>query len=771
MLVYEQDNIINGWMISEDCFSKSHLGRMETLFNLGNGYMGVRGAFEEPYIGEHRGMFVSGTFNKFSPKDVTELPNTPDVTRLDITLDGIPLSLENGNFTDFLLTLDIKKGIYQRSFRFRSEKGYIDFLFERFVSQHDKHVLAQRITITPNYDVSILLRGGIDGTITNTGVQHFYSGDKRVHGNNIIQMNSMTSQSEIQFVQLSGFALYNNDTPINSGHLCMGSRYISMEYNNHIHAGEALCLERVSSIYTSRDKEYQGLSFSEMENVAIDKLRISLQCGFDQLKKKHVAQWESLWDRHDVVIESNNLFDQVSIRYAIMQILMMTPTHDSRMNIGAKGLTGESYKGHTFWDTELFLLPFWISSNPSTAKSLLKYRYLSLSGAQKKAMENGYEGAMYPWESAWVDDGEVTPRWGAADVVTGEPIPIICGDLEQHITSDVAYGVWAYFNATQDISFMESYGYEIIFETAKFWQSRWEWSEDDNRYHINNVIGPDEYSEHVNNNAFTNYMSWWNVKLAIMYYNDIKGANTEVYERLNCKLNLDLLYKKWLDKIDKLYLPPINSAGLLPQDDTYLELPTIDVEKYKQSQTRADIIKDYNMEQIAHLQVSKQADVVVLMNIFDSLFTPQEMLKNFQYYESRCLHDSSLSLSMYSLAAFRIGEISCALNMMRRAQKIDLNNNPLAAPDGIHAASMGGIWQTTIFGVAGVRLDKSELEINPVHQSDIQRIMFKISFRGRILKVDISANEICLTLESGENLCVIVHKQSYTVEKVLKIQI
>ncbi len=771
MLVYQQNSEMNNWIISEDCFSKSHLGRVETLFNLGNGYMGVRGAFEEPYIGQHRGMFVAGTFNKFSPKDVTELPNVPDVTRLDIIIDGTPLSLECGNFTDFLLTLDMKSGIFRRSFTFRAEKGCIDFLFERFVSQYDKHLFAQRVIITPHYDVSILVRGGIDGTTTNTGVQHFYTEDKRIHGNNIIQMNSTTSQSGVQFFQFSGFTMSNNSTLMDSGRLSIGSRHISMEYAESIKAGETICFDRCNSVYTSRDKEFQSCSSSEIQSVAVENLSRAMQCGFDQLKEQHLSQWKHLWDRHDVVIESNNFFDQISVRYAIMQILMMTPSHDNRMNIGAKGLTGEAYKGHTFWDTELFLLPFWISSNPSTAKSLLEYRYLSLAGAQKKAKENGYEGAMYPWESAWINDGEVTPRWGAADVVTGEPIPIICGDLEQHITSDVAYGVWSYFNATQDVSFMESCGYEIIFETAKFWQSRWEWCESHQRYYINNVIGPDEYSEHVDNNAFTNYMSWWNVKLAITYYNGIKRGNKDLYNRLNRKLGLDLVYGKWLDKVDKLYLPQINSEGLLPQDDTYLGLPTIDITNYKQSQTRADIIKDYNMEQIAQLQVSKQADVVVLMNILDSFFTRQEMLDNFQYYESRCLHDSSLSLSMYSLSAFRVGEVSCALHMMRRAQEIDLNNNPMAAADGIHAASMGGIWQTLIFGVAGLRLDKQELEIDPVPQNDIQRVLFKVSFRNRELRFDISKKEICIVLENGEPLSVVVRGQSYMLKKVLTIRI
>ncbi len=769
MLVYCEQGAKKGWTVSENNFQQSHLGRLETLFSLGNGYMGIRGSFEEPYVSESRGMFVAGTFNKFSPKDVTELPNIPDAARLDIILDDTPLSLQCGNFSDFLLTLDMQSGMCRRSFTLKSEKGCVDFSFERFVSMDNKHLFAQRVSITPHYDVSILLRGGIDGTITNTGVQHFYSEDKRIHRDSIVQMNSTTSQSGIGFFQFSGFAVYNNGNLIDFSHLSMGSRYISMEFDEIVRAGETVCLERINSVYTSRDKEFQSYSSTEIQSMAVENLSRAVQSGFDQLKERHVSQWMRLWDKHDVVIESKNFFDQISVRYAIMQILMMTPAHDNRMNIGAKGLTGEAYKGHTFWDTELFLLPFWISSNPNIAKSLLEYRYLSLSGAQKKAKENGFEGAMYPWESAWIDDGEVTPRWGATDVVTGQPIPIICGDLEQHITSDVAYGIWVYFNATKDDAFMESCGYEIIFETAKFWQSRWEWSESHQQYHINNVIGPDEYSEHVDNNAFTNYMSWWNVKLAISYYNDIKVKNQDLYNRLNHKLNLDIVYKKWLDKVDKLYLPQLNSNGLLPQDDAYLGLPTISITKYKQSKTKADIIKDYNMEQISQLQVSKQADVVVLLNILDSICTRQKMLDNFQYYESRCLHDSSLSLSMYALSAFRVGEISQALSMMRKAQEIDLNNNPTAASDGIHAASMGGIWQTVVFGVAGLRLDKQELEIDPVIQNDIQRVSFKVSFRGRELQVTISSKEVCIVLEEGDPLRVVVKKQSCLLKKILTI--
>lgn len=744
MLFYTSTGEKKNWLIQENKFDAEHLGRIESLFHLANGYMGVRASAEERYLNEQRGMFVSGTFNKFAESEVPELPNVPDLLNVSMVFDGERMAMSENNCSEFLLALDMQTATLTRSFVYRSRGGAnISLKFIRIVSMARKHILAQKIVIRADRDAELSVKSGINGTVTNTGVQHFICLQKRIYHDEIMQACFRTTQSKINFCLNTGHRWFNGNTAFRpEQRLEIAGRGISMNYKLSLKADCTYIMEKTSGVYTSRDKEWSGRDFDLLKAMTADSLLGDMDNGFDALLKESAAVWNEIWKKHDILIDSDNDFNQVSIRYAIFQIIMMTPAHDNRMNIGAKGLSGEAYKGHTFWDTEIFLLPFWVLTDPDVAKSLLEYRYLSLGGARKKAAENGYEGAMYPWESAWTSEGEATPKWGNADVVTGQPLPIICGDLEQHITCDVAYGVWYYYQMTKDEDFMNRSGYEIIFETAAFWQSRWEWDEKNRRYVIDNVIGPDEYSEHVNNNAYTNYMSCFNVKLAIEYYEKIRKEKPELFAELDGRLSLGRYYKLWKEKVGLIYLPQPNSDKLIPQDDTYLTLPAIPLEKYKNSPARAEIIKDYNMEQISRLQVSKQADVLVLLYLMGRLFPLEVKKANYDFYESRCLHDSSLSLSIHSIIASSLGKDKPAMDLFKRAQAIDLNDSPASAAEGIHAASMGGIWQCVVNGFAGVRMDEDCLRVEPRLPEGWRSMRFILRWRGIELKITAEKGKI-----------------------------
>ena len=237
------------------------------------------------------------------------------------------------------------------------------------------------------------------------------------------------------------------------------------------------------------------------------------------------------WQKHPIKIKSEDPRDQLAIRSAKYHLHSMVPAHDERMNIGAKGLSGQGYKGHTFWDTEVFMLPYFTFTHPEIAEKLLTYRYLGLAGAHKKAIDNGYEGAQYPWEAAWPTDGEVTPVWGAADIVTGKAMKILSGFIEQHITSDVAFGVKQYLDVTGNQAFANEKAYEILVDTAKFWASRLEFDTSSAQYVITNVMGPDEYKEEINNNAYTNYTAHWNISYVIDLIEHLKAKKPEVYAR------------------------------------------------------------------------------------------------------------------------------------------------------------------------------------------------------------------------------------------------
>lgn len=349
------------------------------------------------------------------------------------------------------------------------------------------------------------------------------------------------------------------------------------------------------------------------------------------------------------------------------------------------------------------------------------------------------------------DEFEVTPVLGAADIITGKATKIWSGFIEQHITSDIAFATWQYFQVTNDQDFMNKYGYELLMDTAKFWASRLEWNEKAKKYHINNVIGPDEYKEHVNNNAFTNYMAHWNIKKAMLYYTELKTTKPKIFTRLNEKLDLETTYKIWEDRIDKIYLPqPRKKDLLISQDDTYLDLEVIDLTKYKNQENVGSIFKDYNLEQVNKIQVSKQADIMVLFYLLEDFFSAEIKKANWEYYEPKTLHDSSLSLSTHSVLASDMKDTTMAYDLFKKATEIDLRPNMKTSDHGIHAASLGGIWQCIVNGFGGVRMLNGQLRIEPKLPDSWHKLNFSINWHGDILKITVKHNEF--TIEKATSI-------------------
>ncbi|CEH34099.1 glycoside hydrolase family 65 protein [Romboutsia lituseburensis] len=728
------------WIISENDFSTKFLGKCESIMSLGNGYLGLRSATEEKYVGETRDMLIAGTFNKFDD-EVTELPNTADLTEISLYINGERFTLIEGEYSDYNRSLNLKTGELNRQFIWQNKNsGKIKFEFKRFVSLDNIHLIGQQIKITPlEKNIEIKVQSGINGQVSNTGVQHFSEGDKRVYNSKFIQYTQKTIESKIDFVlnTTHDFKVDNKDIDVNSL-ISMDRRKVFYNYDLTLESEKTLTIEKVSNIYTSRDKECEGLSYDRLKEYSLENLRKECIKGYEKLQKESKNAWqEKIWSKVNIVINSDDDYEQLAIRFAQYHLVIMTPAHDNRMNIGAKGLSGEGYKGHTFWDTEIFMLPYFIYSDPKVARSLLEYRYLTLKGARKKAKENGYEGAQFPWESAWLEDGEVTPVWGAADIVTGKPEKIWTGFIEIHVTSDVVYGTWHYYNVTNDQDFMDKCGYEIILDCAIFWQSRLEWNEDKNIFEINEVIGPDEYKEHVNNNAFTNYTAKWNLDLAIKYYNELKENKVELFDKLNQKLNLEENVAKWIEKKDKIYLPTPNKDNVIPQDDTYLTKEIIDLTKYKNQTNVGSFFKDYNMKQANEIQVSKQADIMVLFLLLEDLFSEEVKRSNWDYYEPKTLHDSSLSLSTHCTLANDLGETELAYKLFRQACDIDLGPNMKTSDAGIHAASLGGLWQCVINGFGGVRMINGNLRINPTIPDTWANLEFPIYWHGDKLQVNV----------------------------------
>lgn len=775
MLYDKKSNDSENWIITEDKFSKNHLGKCEAIMCQGNGYMGIRGATEEAYNGEVRNTFISGTFNRFDESEVTELPNAADFIQMDIEVNGHVLDLNTGILKAYSRDLNLRDGELKRTFTWISPAGdEINFCFRRMVSLKNHHIVAQKIEIScTNNTLDVKIQSGINGQKTNSGVQHFSEGEKRLFDGKYMHMLQTTTQSKIDFVinTVHNFSL-NNSSYEPEALIQMDRRRIYCAYRCMASKNETLVIEKISSIDTSRDLENEGCSLRELKSKSLEALKHESAKGYDRLLEESAGEWQyQVWNKIPIEIDSENPFDQLAIRFAQYHLRIMTNINDNRMSVAAKGLSGEGYKGHTFWDTEIFVLPYFIFTDPAAARKLLEYRYITLKGARKKAQDNGYEGAMFPWESAWLEDGEVTPVWGAADIITGKATKIWSGFIEQHITSDIAYAVLQYYMVAKDEEFMELYGYEILFDIAKFWASRLEWSNEKQEYHINNVIGPDEYKEHVNNNAFTNYMAHWSIKKAIAYFDELKYKKPHILERLNRLLELDKTYDKWTDRIDKIYLPKPNEQLVIPQDDTYLQKKLIPLGKYKNQEQVGSMFKDYNLEQVNQIQVSKQADIMILFYLLEDLFEKEVKTANWRYYEPKTLHDSSLSLSTHSILASDLGDTDLAYDLFEKAANIDLGPNMKSSDHGIHAASIGGLWQCVVNGFGGVRMLNGKLRIAPHLPDAWSRLKFPITIMGDVVEVEITKNRIMLAKTTKENdfLEIFMNNQRYLLNNELCI--
>lgn len=774
MIDYKLTEYPDNWIISESEFNKNNLAKFETIFSQGNGRIGLRASLEEKYVNETRNMFVAGTFNKAESNEVTELPNAIDFTEFVFLIDGVPFTLLEGDIKNYERSINLKTGELIRNVRWISKTNVeLEFEFRRFVSMNNLYLIGHQVTIKliSDSNIKLSIHTGINGRLNNSGSQHFIEGNKRLYENEVLQYSATTNQSGIYFVSNTMCHMYKNSQHvINNRTLKLDRRIGLFQYKVELQKNDEVCLEKISNIYTSIDKEVEGMTNEEIDLHSLNQLKKDGKESYQFLFNESKDAWEKIWTESDIKIDSSEKFDQLAIRFTQYHLNIMTPKHDNRMNIGAKGLTGEGYKGHTFWDSDIFILPYWIYTNPEVAKSLVEYRFLSLKGAREKAKQNNCSGAMFPWESAWLEDGEVTPLYGGTNIITGEPEKIWTGLIEIHITADVAYGIWNYFNVTGDNKFMEDKGYQVIFETAKFWTSRLEWKEDQNRYEICDVIGPDEYKEHVNNNYYTNYMAKWNIELAMKYYNDLKDNNKETLKKLNQLINIEEIYKECHHVVDKIYLAKPNEDKVIPQDDMYLHLRKIDLSKYKNQENVGSISGDYNMEQISQIQVSKQADIMVLFLNFVDLYEQEDKKVNYVYYEDKCLHDSSLSLSTYSIMAKEIGDFDRSYELFKKCCRIDLGENMKSSDTGIHSASLGGIWQSIVHGFCGIRYDGNNLRIDPVLPKKWEGIKFNFFYRGCKLNIDINHNEIIVRKINGNNTVNLVIKNKlYQLDKTLQV--
>ncbi len=723
---------LSNWEVEESGFDDRTLGKGESLFAQGNGYMGLRASLEESYVGETRDWFVNGTFDDFDGQEVTELANLPDIARITVRINGERFRLDSGTVRACSRKLNLKTGELTREAEWVSPGGNaVKLRFARLVSLPRRHIAAQRMELTPlGRALRVEIESGIDARVSNTGTQHFSEGEKRFLEGRVLQSVQKTLRSGVETAVHTVHRLFQNGKPVEQAPFpVIERRQLLAQFSAGVPEGETLAFEKISSVCTSRDLPLPEEPEDTPARRGLAAVRAADALGYAGLEAENERAWAAFWEEDGIVLDGPG-FDQLAVRTALYHMRIMYGGGDSRLGIGAKAMSGEGYKGHSFWDTETFLLPFFLYTRPEDARRLLEYRYLCRGAARRKAKENGCEGMMFPWESAWVDDSEATPLWGAADVRTGKAMKILTGLIEIHITADIAFAVDQYFRVTGDRDFMDRCGYELLFGTAQFWASRAEWNAEKERYELRDVIGPDEYKEHVNNNAYTNYMACRNLELALEAERKLRAEEPALYARLSGQFNLPALAEKLREVRSRFYLPAPGEDGVIPQDDTYLSLREIDLAPYKNASAVGTIYNDYNIEEIDAIRVTKQADVVLLLNQFPGRFGEAVERGSYAYYEARTLHDSSLSFASHSLAAARIGLGEEAYGLFQKACAVDLGPNLRSSDAGIHAASMGGIWQDAVLGFGGVSMEEDTLCIRPRLPRQWNGMRFPLRYRG-----------------------------------------
>jgi trehalose/maltose hydrolase-like predicted phosphorylase len=741
------------WLLIDEGFTLAREHETESLFAIGNGYIGNRGSLAEGSALSAPATFVAGVFEQLDkPGSIPELMVLPDWTGVRIWVDQQPLSMQRGHVLEHRRILDFRRGMLWREWRHCDPEGRITRIVAfRLASLADRHLLLHSVTLTPeNYSSVIHFESSMEATANAVSLlapewkvrrdsarPNLLPLALRVPGRDTVVAFGLTSQM-----------VHSKRAP--------GCRAIDIEPGKimeqcevEVEAGAHCQLNRIASVFTSRDG---GNPFDR----SLEHLSQVVPKGTTSAVQAHAAAWEARWQAADIEINGANSL-QHALRFAAYHLISAANPEDPRVSIGARTLSGPGYKGHVFWDTEIYIVPFFTFTHPPSARALLEYRYHALDAARRKATQAGYRGAMYPWESADTGD-ETTPK--VIVTLSGEIIKVPNGEMEVHITADVAYAIWQYWTNTGDDDFFVRFGAEIMLESARFWASRGA-TESDGTYHIRHVIGPDEYHEDVDDDAYTNLMARWNLWHGATTANLLDECWPGRWKQLATRLLVtEEEVNTWRKLADSMFIPFDPKTLLYEQFNGYFKKEPIDLKSYEPRSAAMDTILGH--DRIQTTNVVKQADVVLATFLLWDEISPEARAANFRYYEARTGHGSSLSPSIHALIAARVGDLNCAEKYLKQAAEIDLGNNMGNAAGGVHAAALGGLWQAVVFGFAGVRPLSDGVSFAPNLLPHWNRLSFPMLWRGRKLHVCIepevmhvgTAGEgpLRLRLESGSEI-------------------
>ncbi len=721
----DRDLIYTDWTLTEPHFDPSQLRARETIFTIGNGYLGTRGSFEEGYPHALPATLVNGLYDDM-PVVYTELANCPDWLSLVIIVNGEQFRLDRGEIVHYERQLDLCHGILSRSVRWRSPAGNtLDLRFERFTSLADQQVLGLRCQITPiNFNGTIEVQSSLNGYSNNQGFNHWEQLDRGKTEQGIwVQVRTRSTRIELGMAaKMTVIGTNESSQVINTPDLTLMTTFLATER-------QTVTVEKMVTVFTSQEVE-QPVQVAQAKLVALPSYAVLLAA--------HQQTWNEVWQQSDIEIEGDRTA-QLAVRYNLFQLFIgactdekLTRPNSSPDSVPAKTLSGLGYRGHIFWDTEIFILPFFTLTQPAIARSLLSYRYHTLDGARRKAAHSGYKGAMFAWESAATGD-EMTPQWSMPNDPYAAAVRIWCRDREIHISADIAYAVWQYWQATGDDNWMRDYGAEIILDTARFWLSRVEWNAKQERYELCGIIGADEYHEQVHNNAFTNYMVQWHLEKAVAVYEWLQRMFPDQAVALTKRLQLTPERRqRWQDIIEQIYIPYDAKTGMIEQFEGFFKLKDIDLSEYEPRKRSIQAV--LGMDETNQRQVLKQPDVLMLLYLMRDLpaFSDDVLQKNWNYYAPRTdiTYGSSLGAAIHAILAANLGAATNAYEYFMQAALIDLKDEFGNTADGIHAASAGGVWQAVVFGFGGIQLKDDGPVAIPHLPPTWTRLKFKLHWRG-----------------------------------------
>lgn len=735
---------VQPWNVITHTFDPKDKRLQESMTSLGNGYMGMRGDFEEGYSGYSlQGIYLGGVWypdktrvgwwKNGYPKYFGKVVNAVNFIKLPIEINGEPVDLAKDKISDFTLDLDMHQGVLNRSFVVERGSVRVALNFQRFLSVAQPELSAQKVTVKnlSDAEVDVTLKPSIDADVMNEEANYderfwdVLATDQQADRGSIVAKTTPNPFGTPRFT--SGMEMRLVTDLKNVAITQPNEKEVTTAYTGKLAPQASAELEKRVIVVTSRDYDTQESLTAAMHQLS-DKVA---QSSYEDLLNAHTAIWAQRWEKSDVVIQGDDESQQ-GIRFNLFQLFSTYYGDDVRLNIGPKGFTGEKYGGATYWDTEAFAFPVYLGiTDPKVTRNLLMYRYKQLDGAYINAQEQGLKGALFPMVT--FDGIECHNEWE----ITFEEI---------HRNGDIAFAIYNYTRYTGDDSYVLHEGAKVLTEISRFWADRVHFSKRNNQYMIHGVTGADEYENNVDNNWDTNMLAQWTLKYTL----EILGkVDRDTAKQLDVS---DEEKTKWQDIVDRMYLPYDKDLNIFVQHDGFLDK---DIEPVSSIPTdQRPINQNWSWDKILRSPYIKQGDV--LQGIWDFIddYTPEQKKANFDFYEPLTVHESSLSPAIHSVLAADLHYEDKAVELYSRTARLDLDNYNNDTTDGLHITAMTGGWIAVVQGFAGMRVRDGQLHYAPFLPKTWTSYTFRQVFRDRLIEVSVHADGPHFKLLSGEPLTI-----------------